>query len=106
LVIPDIELDNELRRNIFLCVKESLNNVIKHAHATCVELTVQIARGRLMVQIKDNGQGLPAAVSASAGNGLKNIQRRMSSINGKCHIYNSSGTIVKLDIRLPKYPNG
>lgn len=106
LVIPDIELDNELRRNIFLCVKESLNNVIKHAHASCVELTVQIARGRLMVQIKDNGQGLPAAVSASAGNGLKNIKRRMASINGKCHIYNNNGTIVKLDIRLPKYPNG
>jgi len=106
LVIPDIELDNELRRNIFLCVKESLNNVIKHAHATCIELTVQIVRGRLMVQIKDDGQGLPASVSASAGNGLKNIRQRMNSVNGKCQIYNNNGTIVKLDIRLPKYPNG
>jgi len=105
LAIPDIELDNELRRNLFLCVKESLNNIIKHAHASCVELTVQISRGRLMVQIKDNGRGLPAASLASTGNGLKNIRQRMNSINGKCHIYNSNGTIVKLDIRLPKCPN-
>jgi len=49
---------------------------------------------------------LPASVSASAGNGLKNIRQRMNSVNGKCQIYNNNGTIVKLDIRLPKYPNG
>jgi signal transduction histidine kinase len=105
LVIPDVELENELRRNIFLCVKESLNNVIKHAHATSVQLTVQIVRYRLIVQVKDDGKGLAVPPVNTTGNGLKNIRQRMITINGKCHIFNNNGTVVKLEIHLPRYPN-
>lgn len=105
-VIPDIELNNELRRNIFLCVKESLNNVIKHAQASCVELNVQIVSNRVIIQIKDNGQGLPVSSQNTTGNGLKNIRQRMTAVNGKCDIFNNNGATVKLDIHLSTYPKG
>jgi signal transduction histidine kinase len=104
--IPEVEMANEVRRNIFLCVKESLNNIIKHAGATSVELTVQIVHQTLVIQIKDDGRGLPAAFANTTGNGLKNIRQRMHAIKGKLHINNHHGTVVKLEIHLKNYPNG
>ncbi|HWZ16802.1 MAG TPA: ATP-binding protein [Mucilaginibacter sp.] len=104
-VIPEIEIDNELRRNIFLCVKEVLNNVIKHADATCVELAVQVGRNMLLIQVKDNGKGFVPDNGNSTGNGLKNIRQRMNAVKGKFNIQSSKGTLVKLEVRLPNYPN-
>lgn len=105
--IPDIDLENELRRNIFLCVKESLNNVIKHANATGVELNVQIIQNTLIILIKDNGKGLSTIPAGSpSGNGLKNIKRRMMAIKGKFEIFTSEGTVVRLELDLPPYLNG
>jgi signal transduction histidine kinase len=104
-IIPDVELKSELRRNIFLCVKESLNNIIKHAKATNAGLDIQIVRNILIIEIKDNGKGIPVTVENTNGNGLKNINRRMNMIKGKLHIFNSNGTTVRLELDLPTYPN-
>ncbi len=101
--IPEVELDNELRRNIFLCVKETLNNVIKHANATTVELKVEIVKKNLLIQVKDNGNGF-AAPGDKTGNGLKNIRQRMNAIKGKFIIQSKKGTDVRLEIYLRNYP--
>jgi two-component system sensor histidine kinase DesK len=106
-IIPEIELENEVRRNIFLCFKESLNNVIKHAHSNNVELRVNIISNTLTIEIKDNGSGfLMPPGGFKTGNGLKNIISRMAAINGQSHIFNDGGTIVRLGLVLPPYPNG
>jgi len=104
--IPDVELKSEVRRNIFLCVKESINNIIKHANATSVELNVQIIKPVLIILIKDNGKGLPIAEENISGNGLKNISRRMNMINGKSDIFNEGGAVVRLELNLLWYSNG
>jgi two-component system NarL family sensor kinase len=107
LTIPDIELESELRRNIFLSVKESLNNIIKHANASCVELKIQIEHHILTIQIKDNGTGLLISQAENTGgNGLKNIKQRMDSAKGKFNIFNNNGVIVVLELDLSQYPNG
>jgi len=107
LTIPDIELESELRRNVFLCVKESLNNVIKHANASYVELGIKVDHHSLIIQVKDNGNGLPIPCEGNkAGNGLKNIQQRMNSIKGRFNIINNNGVTVVLELNLSRYPNG
>jgi two-component system NarL family sensor kinase len=107
LTIPDIELDGELRRNIFLCFKESLNNVIKHANASTVELHVQIMQNTLVIQVKDNGIGISIPPEEkTTGNGLKNISQRMSAIKGKFNISNNNGAVIRLEVDFPNYPNG
>ncbi|MDB5123649.1 MAG: Tetratricopeptide repeat-containing protein [Mucilaginibacter sp.] len=105
LTIPEIEIDNELRRNIFLCVKELLNNIIKHADASCVELNVHIDRKTLLIRVKDNGKGFIPDTGPKTGNGLKNIRQRMNAVKGKFSIQSSKGTVIKLEIHLPNYPN-
>lgn len=83
-VIPDyaanVQLSGLQRKNIFLCVKEALNNVVKHAKARNVWVNILFENSVLEITIKDDGE---QAINANAfGNGLKNMQNRMKEING------------------------
>ena len=55
--LPSTRLSMEQRRNLFLVVKESLNNVVKHAGASEVELCMSIVGEDLSLEISDNGRG-------------------------------------------------
>lgn len=96
--IPDKEITGDKRRNIFLCVKETLNNVLKHAGATTVQIDIQTGEN-LVIRIADNGKGINMESLRQFGNGLKNMARRMESIGGHFEILNSHGTLTIL--RLP-----
>jgi len=93
--IHDQELSGDKRRNIFLCVKETLNNMLKHSRAT--ELTIDMATdGALQIKIHDNGVGIDLQKIRQFGNGLQNIDRRMQSIGGNFKIENNNGTLTTL----------
>lgn len=105
---PDILLSVEQRRNLFLVVKEALHNIVKHAKADKVMLTLRYADG-IAVSITDNGTGLSADAQAGMGNGLRNMARRMEDLVGSFVIegvaddHGRSGTTVR--IHLPLDPN-
>jgi signal transduction histidine kinase len=89
--IPEKQLVGDKRRNIFLCVKETLNNMLKHSGA--VELSVDITvDAELRIKIADNGVGIDLQNLRKFGNGLQNIDRRMKSIGGKFQIRKNNGT--------------
>ncbi|MFY0254960.1 triple tyrosine motif-containing protein [Chitinophaga sp. 30R24] len=97
--IPNIKLSGGTRRNIYLAVKESLHNVVKHAKATEVIVEVKVHKN-MTIMIKDNGEGFDQEKVRLFGNGLKNIQKRMMSVGGNADITSNNGTIVFLDIPL------
>ena len=106
----------EKRREIFLTVKEALNNIVKHAKATAVTITIVLKNNVLEISIRDNGIGLnseapydlfTAATNTSAlpkkkkgGNGLKNMHERMESIGGQLGVFSekNKGTTLVLSI--------
>jgi len=97
--IPEKELTGDKRRNIFLCIKESLNNVLKHAGATVVTIDIRTGE-QLLIRIADNGKGIDLEKLRQFGNGLKNIARRMESIGGQFAIENKNGTVTTLTLPL------
>jgi signal transduction histidine kinase/ligand-binding sensor domain-containing protein len=97
--IPNIKLSGGTRRNIYLAVKESLHNVVKHAKATEVIIQIEMQQN-MTILIKDNGKGFDQEKVRLFGNGLKNIQKRMESVGGHADITSNNGTIVLLDIPL------
>ncbi len=97
--IPDKEINGDKRRNVFLCVKETLNNILKHSGASAVTIIVELNQS-LRIQIADNGKGIDMENLRRFGNGLKNIHRRMESIGGSFKIENNNGTITTLELPL------
>lgn len=93
--IPDLQITGEQRRNIYLVIKESLHNIVKHSAATEVNISFQL-NGGLRSYIRDNGKGIETSGQRRFGNGLKNMQQRMESIGGTLEIQNKNGTTIKL----------
>jgi signal transduction histidine kinase len=94
--LPNIVVSGEIRRNVFLVVKEALNNVLKHARATEVSITLEKVSDGLKLFIQDNGRGIDFEKLRQFGNGLKNMQKRMDDLNIRFSIENNNGTLVTL----------
>lgn len=93
----DISIRGADRRNVFLTVKEALNNVVKHAQATQVTLSIQPEPDQLRIEVRDNGRGISLNGKASSRNGLSNMNHRMAESGGTCVIASSSaGTCVQI----------
>lgn len=97
--IAPSELSGDKRRNLFLSVKETLNNVLKHSRATELRIEFMIDKA-LNIKIMDNGIGIDLQKIRQFGNGLKNIAKRMESIGGTYKIENDKGTVTTLNLPL------
>jgi signal transduction histidine kinase len=97
--IPNTEISGDKRRNIFLCIKETLNNSLKHSKATEMVIDISINH-TLVIKIADNGIGIDQGKTSRFGNGLKNISRRMKNIGGTCTFKTDEGfgTILELNL--------
>jgi signal transduction histidine kinase len=93
-------LEGRVRHDLFLAVKETLNNVVRHAQATEVEFGMAVAEGALQIVITDNGKGFDI-IAARDGNGLKNLRGRLAELGGSCAIESRLGRGTTVRIRLP-----
>jgi signal transduction histidine kinase len=100
--IPSLRLAADLRHNLFLAIKETLNNIVRHSRATEVNMEIMLAEGRLKIGITDNGKGF-SPVATADGNGLVNLEHRLAQVGGECQVTSSpeTGTSVVLSIPLP-----
>ena len=93
--IPQLNVSGEFRRNIYLTVKESLHNIVKHAQATRVSIHIEIGKW-LMIKISDNGIGLDNSTPGEFGNGLISMKNRMKELGGSFEIVSNIGTEVRM----------
>jgi signal transduction histidine kinase/ligand-binding sensor domain-containing protein len=108
--LPSWALTSEVRHNVFLALKEALHNVIKHAAATEVRVSLQLEPGAFILVVADNGCGFDLESQTAgpidgarigAGNGLSNMRKRLEEIGGYCE-WNTEpgeGTRVKFVIK-------
>jgi signal transduction histidine kinase len=94
--IPAIEVNGSIRRNVFLVVKEALQNVLKHAGATKVDIILAREPEGLSLVIHDNGKGIDFNNIRQFSNGLKNMKKRMSDVDIEFSIVNDNGTRIRL----------
>jgi signal transduction histidine kinase/ligand-binding sensor domain-containing protein len=96
LHLPGTFIPGELRRNIFLAVKECLHNIIKHSGASRVSFYISLGE-QIEIIIHDNGKGFERPAHGT-GNGLYNIDTRMKEVGGRAVFLNERGTRVQLRI--------
>lgn len=94
--LPAIEVSGTIRRNVFLVIKEALNNIVKHSAATKVVIEMKKLPEGLSLTIHDNGKGIDEYNIRPHGNGLKNMRERMKHIDVDISIENKEGTLITL----------
>ena len=101
---PPREVPTNVRHNVFLVVKEALQNIVKHAHATEVWLRVSATTLGLRIVIEDNGSGFERAPEDALADGLRNMHQRMKELGGECRIQSRVGAGTEIIVELPWPP--
>jgi len=103
-----VDLDPEIRRALYLCVKESIHNVAKHSGAERAFVGLAIEGGSITAEIRDDGVGIAperAAEAESIGRrGLPGLRRRAAEVGGSVEIESAPGRGTRVVVRLPLQP--
>ncbi len=89
-IIFETVITTEQRRNLFLCLKEALNNAYKHSQSSQLKLSFIQKDKEFMMKVSDNGIGIRH--DQPEGNGLRNMKGRMKEQNGHCEVTTENGT--------------
>ena len=94
--LPAIEVNGTIRRNVFLVIKEALQNVIKHSGAKKVDIIMKKENDGLSLTIHDDGKGIDFDNIRPYSNGLTNMKKRMEDVGIDFKIENNNGTLITL----------
>jgi signal transduction histidine kinase len=107
--LPTTHVNAELRYNLFLALKEVLNNIVKHAQATEVRLRLQLEPNAFTLIVEDNGRGLPERKNGDttttgsrigSGSGLVNLEKRLAAVGGRCEIHSEPGRGTRVSMKV------
>lgn len=104
--LPATPLAGTVRHRLLLAVREALNNVVKHAQARSVTLSLRLADGMLEIDVDDDGAGFDLARPPAdpEHDGLDNMRQRMREIGGTCAIETAPGRGTRVRLELPWPP--
>ncbi len=94
-------LHEDIETVLYRVIQESVSNVIKHAHATRLNLQIIKDEEGVSVTIEDNGRGFDLKSLSSSGIGLKNIYSRVQVHNGTVDFDSSPGKGTLVAIHIP-----
>jgi signal transduction histidine kinase len=114
--VPPLSLAGTVRHDLFLVVREAINNAVKHAHPQVVRLGVRLENGmsaggdatgpQLAITVEDDGQGFTVDAAggertSTGGSGLANMRRRVEELGGRFVIESRSGAGTRIEVAVP-----
>ncbi len=92
--------------HLYRIVQEAANNAIRHGHAKNLWVRIRKLKGRLLVSISDDGQGLPVDFEKMGGMGIRIMNYRTAELKGKLSVHASAQGGTEVTVDLPESPSG
>lgn len=100
--VPTLVLTVEMKNNLYLIFKEAVNNVVKHANATHVVISLALRGRSLHLEVRDDGIGIgPSTNTRHGGNGLRNMLHRAEEVHATLTIAPAPGKGTQLLLEVP-----
>jgi len=96
----NLNLSADVRRQVFLVFKESINNIVRHSACSHVHIEFRVDRDRLVLMIRDNGRGFDLD-QESDGHGLMSMARRAKEMGGAMEINSQPGAGACVALEMP-----
>lgn len=97
----DVQLNDASSLALYRVLTELVNNTLKHAGATLINLRFSVEQGQYIIDYKDNGKGLPPDVAAKGkGMGFSNIESRLDMIGAAYVLKNEGGFGIRVTLPL------
>jgi signal transduction histidine kinase len=95
-----LALDKE--QELYRLAQEALNNVLKHAHASRVEVRLDLASNPAMLEVCDDGAGFDPALGGGGGFGLPGMRERAERLGGTLQIESAPGAGTRVRVEVPR----
>jgi signal transduction histidine kinase len=95
-----ITISGEKRRQVYLLVKEGLNNIIKHSDARNAFLSISLYKKRLHITIRDDGKGFELDPRKLETMGIRNIYARAGRLNADLKIDTAKGKGTSISFKV------
>jgi signal transduction histidine kinase len=99
----DLDLSAETEREVYYVLREGLTNVIRHSHASKIDIQLSQKNGRLAGSLIDNGVGF-TVVQRDTSVGLTAMAQRVKKIGGELFVSSSPGSGTKIVFSVPRNP--
>ena len=100
------ELAADTRRQVYLAFKEAITNVVKHAGASDVRISMAIEGEMLVVEVADDGCGFTVGSGDPTGIGLGGMRARLHAVGGSVDLTSVPGGGTRVVFRTPLNPSG
>jgi signal transduction histidine kinase len=101
------QLTSDLRAVVFRIAQEAINNVVRHAHASKIDVQLDYTDDNIYLRVEDNGQGFNTDValkkkpSRPTAWGLLGMVERASLVGGTCNIFSHPGKGTLIEVNVP-----
>ncbi len=96
----NLNLGAEVRRQVFLVCKESINNIVRHSACSRVDIEFRLNKDRITLAIRDNGRGFNTAYE-SDGHGLLSMGQRAQEMEGTFEVRSQPGEGTSVTLEVP-----
>lgn len=97
----DHKLNFDVTVAVYRIVQEGINNILKHAGATEVDLHIIDNKHEIYVLLKDNGKGFNKSGTNNTGLGLRSMTERAKLLRGSVDIHSEPGEGTTVEARIP-----
>jgi signal transduction histidine kinase len=97
-------MNTETELVLFRIVQEVLNNILKHADASKIDINLHYTDALLIMEIKDDGKGF-STDKLQPGTGLQNIKKRTGILKGNISISSTINIGTQIKVEIPLYEN-
>ncbi len=99
-IVPPVK-DSNTASNLFRIAEEATRNSMRHARPTLLQMSLSQDRDCLVLEIRDNGAGLPLEADRKAGVGLSVMNQRAKLLGGELIVESSEGKGTHVRCRIP-----
>jgi signal transduction histidine kinase len=96
----DVKFSSIEGMNIYRTIQEAVNNSMKYSDAKSIIIAIENLKNKIKIVIKDDGKGFNAD-KVELGNGIANMKKRITEINGKISIDSNASSGTKINISIP-----
>lgn len=101
--IKSLTFTRQFELSIYRIVQEIISNMLKHAEAVNIHISIQAKDSSVFLHIADDGKGFDTSkIKSAKGLGWKNIFARVSLLNGKMQVQSDKTTGTQIDITIPR----
>jgi len=93
-----ILLNYKVKQNIYLIIKEAINNALKYANAQLVEIGIEKRGQEIQISVKDNGIGFDISALKNKGHGMTNMRIRAEEINARIEIRSTQNEGTEIEV--------